>query len=252
MELRMSSVCVSGCFASTGGSFLPPLAPLAPLLLVVSSEGVSYLTSDDNGAPGMATVQQSRTVGWAGGQQETVQSDNDKVNSHSPVHHPRVLLCFRFHRASTVWRPPCRPVVRPNKSLHKQSLTRRQTMGTPSSTATSFSWGRGRHGVLGDGTAEEGEAPPSSPRIVAGPLNGRRISQLCCGELHTLALTAEAGAVFSWGSGLMGALGHGGRSNGRPSTRHPSRARQSAAFSTCLAPHRRRAGRPSGVFGQNG
>jgi hypothetical protein len=77
----------------------------------------------------------------------------------------------------------------------------------------SFSWGRGRHGVLGDGTAEEGEAPPSSPRIVAGPLNGRRISQLCCGELHTLALTAEAGAVFSWGSGLMGALGHGGRSN---------------------------------------
>ena len=86
-------------------------------------------------------------------------------------------------------------------------------MGTPSSTATSFSWGRGRHGVLGDGTAEEGEAPPSSPRIVAGPLNGRRISQLCCGELHTLALTAEAGAVFSWGSGLMGALGHGGRSN---------------------------------------
>ncbi|KOO27377.1 putative e3 ubiquitin-protein ligase herc3 [Chrysochromulina tobinii] len=86
-------------------------------------------------------------------------------------------------------------------------------MGTPSSTAMSFSWGRGRHGVLGDGTAEEGEAPPSSPRIVAGPLNGRRISQLCCGELHTLALTAEAGAVFSWGSGLMGALGHGGRSN---------------------------------------
>ena len=47
----MSSVCVSGCFASTGGSFLPPLGALAPLALVVRSEGVSYLTSDDSGDP---------------------------------------------------------------------------------------------------------------------------------------------------------------------------------------------------------
>ena len=34
--------------------------------------------------------------------------------------------------------------------------------------------------------------------------------QVCCGELHTLALS-DGGAAFSWGSGLMGALGHGGR-----------------------------------------
>ena len=51
MELRMSSVCVSGCFASTGGSFLPPFGAFAPLAFVVRSEGVSYLTSDDSGDP---------------------------------------------------------------------------------------------------------------------------------------------------------------------------------------------------------
>ena len=77
--------------------------------------------------------------------------------------------------------------------------------------AVTFCWGRGRHGVLGHGGEED--SPPGQPRVVSGVLSGRRISQLCCGELHTLALTAEAGAVFSWGSGLMGALGHGGRSN---------------------------------------
>ena len=92
MELRMSSVCVSGCFASTGGSFLPPLAPLAPLLLVVSSEGVSYLTSDDNGAPGMATVQQSRTVGWAPARNSTVgQRQSQFTKSRSPSARPALF-----------------------------------------------------------------------------------------------------------------------------------------------------------------
>ena len=78
--------------------------------------------------------------------------------------------------------------------------------------ALTFSWGRGRHGVLGTGN-EEDDTPVASPRHLGGPLAGRRIAQVCCGECHTLALTAEAGAVFSWGSGLMGALGHGGRAN---------------------------------------
>ena len=78
-----------------------------------------------------------------------------------------------------------------------------------------LAWGRGRHGVLGTGepSDENAETTLGSPRTVGGALSGRRLSQLCCGELHTLALTADAGAVFSWGSGLMGALGHGGRGN---------------------------------------
>eukprot|EP00966_Prymnesium_polylepis_P049849 1153763-Prymnesium_polylepis.1 len=73
------------------------------------------------------------------------------------------------------------------------------------------SWGRGRHGVLGSGG--EDDAPEDAPHRIAGHIAGRRVAQLCCGELHTLALMAESGAVFSWGSGLMGALGHGARSN---------------------------------------
>jgi hypothetical protein len=55
----MSSVCVSGCLASTGGSFFA-LAPFAPFggfsSLVVRSEGVSYLTSECNGGPGIAQM----------------------------------------------------------------------------------------------------------------------------------------------------------------------------------------------------
>ncbi|KAL3931078.1 MAG: hypothetical protein SGPRY_001278 [Prymnesium sp.] len=71
-------------------------------------------------------------------------------------------------------------------------------------------WGRGRCGVLGNGA--EAEVPASSPTRLTGCLSSRRVQQLCCGELHSLALL-ESGAVFSWGSGLMGALGHGARSN---------------------------------------
>ena len=63
IELRMSSVCVSGCFVSTGGSFFPPFAPGLPfdLSFVVSSDGVSYLTSDMSGGPGILAL----SVSWA-------------------------------------------------------------------------------------------------------------------------------------------------------------------------------------------
>jgi alpha-tubulin suppressor-like RCC1 family protein len=98
----------------------------------------------------------------------------------------------------------CVPVE--NKEFEMMSMPDRE------GSAVTFSWGRGRDGVLGTGSEEE-DVPHTAPRPVGGVLSGRRISQLCCGECHTLALTAEAGAVFSWGSGLMGALGHGGRAN---------------------------------------
>ena len=59
----MSSVCVSGCFVSTGGSYFPPFAPGLPfdLSFVVSSDGVSYLTSDMSGGPGILAL----SVSWA-------------------------------------------------------------------------------------------------------------------------------------------------------------------------------------------
>ena len=75
-----------------------------------------------------------------------------------------------------------------------------------------YAWGRGRHGVLARDDDED--AHIVAPAMVGGDLTGRRVLQLCAGELHTLAL-CEAGGVYSWGSGLMGALGHGGRRDER-------------------------------------
>ena len=75
-----------------------------------------------------------------------------------------------------------------------------------------YAWGRGRHGVLG--REDDGDARIETPVTVGGDLAGRRVLQLCAGELHTLAL-CEAGHVYSWGSGLLGALGHGGRRDER-------------------------------------
>ena len=73
-----------------------------------------------------------------------------------------------------------------------------------------LTWGRQRSGVLGTGDDGEREVPLQSPCAVGGALAGRAVLQVCCGELHTLALS-DGGAAFSWGSGLMGALGPGGR-----------------------------------------
>ena len=60
-----------------------------------------------------------------------------------------------------------------------------------------YAWGRGRHGVLA--REDDQDAPVEAPVTVNGDLAGRRVLQLCAGELHTLAL-CEAGHVYSWGS----------------------------------------------------
>ena len=57
IELRMSSVCVICGFASTGGSFFPGFAApffAAPPFFEVNNEGVSYLTRECSGGPGMS------------------------------------------------------------------------------------------------------------------------------------------------------------------------------------------------------
>ena len=76
--------------------------------------------------------------------------------------------------------------------------------------STLYAWGRRRHGVLGVSTdASEDDVLPSEP-LTIGALSAVRVRQVCCGEVHTLALDTDSG-VWSWGSGLMGALGHGAR-----------------------------------------
>ncbi|KOO52905.1 putative e3 ubiquitin-protein ligase herc3 [Chrysochromulina tobinii] len=65
-----------------------------------------------------------------------------------------------------------------------------------------YTWGRGRHGVLGHG---DDERDVELPRLVSA---APRLKQIACGELHCVGLATDGG-VFTWGCGLMGALGHG-------------------------------------------
>ena len=64
----MSSVCVICGFASTGGSFFPGFAApffAAPPFFEVNNEGVSYLTRECSGGPGMS-LKLTRLLAHAG------------------------------------------------------------------------------------------------------------------------------------------------------------------------------------------
>ena len=64
----MSSVCVICGFASTGGSFFPGFpAPFfaAPPFFEVNNEGVSYLTRECSGGPGIS-LKLTRLLAHAG------------------------------------------------------------------------------------------------------------------------------------------------------------------------------------------
>eukprot|EP01133_Synstelium_polycarpum_P003478 gene3478-3969_t len=66
-----------------------------------------------------------------------------------------------------------------------------------------YTWGRGDHGRLGHGDT----LMQDEPRVVLA-LQGHVVTSIASGGGHSLALTA-AGAVFSWGRGECGQLGHG-------------------------------------------
>lgn len=66
-----------------------------------------------------------------------------------------------------------------------------------------FTWGEGTDGRLGHGS----ECDEFTPRKIIFLLE-HEVVNTCCGTAHTLALTAN-GAVFSWGQGKYGQLGHG-------------------------------------------
>ncbi|KAG9442490.1 hypothetical protein H6P81_018344 [Aristolochia fimbriata] len=46
------------------------------------------------------------------------------------------------------------------------------------------------------------------PHLIAGPLEGVRISNVACGEWHTAVVTSN-GQLFTYGDGTFGVLGHG-------------------------------------------
>jgi len=68
-----------------------------------------------------------------------------------------------------------------------------------------WSWGQGGLGVLGHGDTQSQLLPQ---RLEA--LAGQRVVAVAAGYFHFLALTAD-GAVWSWGNGDFGKLGHGDR-----------------------------------------
>jgi len=66
-----------------------------------------------------------------------------------------------------------------------------------------WSWGRGGRGQLGHGDQQR---QPLPKKIEA--FTGQRVVAVSAGGHYSLALTAD-GAVWSWGSGVPGQLGHG-------------------------------------------
>ena len=66
-----------------------------------------------------------------------------------------------------------------------------------------WSWGSGGLGLLGHGDDEQ-QLQPKKVEALAG----QRVVAVSAAEYHSLALTADA-AVFTWGQGERGCLGHG-------------------------------------------
>eukprot|EP00741_Cyanophora_paradoxa_P015422 tig00020875_g14885.t1 len=78
--------------------------------------------------------------------------------------------------------------------FHSVALTR---------TGAVYSWGGGYFGQLGHGDDRERR----TPRLVKA-LKGTVVTQIACGTHHTCVIT-DKGALWTWGSGEFGKLGHG-------------------------------------------
>jgi len=66
-----------------------------------------------------------------------------------------------------------------------------------------YTWGRGDDGRLGHGD----NGWKYVPRLVQA-LRGKHVCQVTCGSYHTAAVT-KSGALYTWGGGMYGKLGHG-------------------------------------------
>jgi len=74
-----------------------------------------------------------------------------------------------------------------------------------------YSFGNGSYGQLGH-TLEEDESYICTPRLIEGPLVGKKVVGVATGTAHTLLYTS-AGELFSFGHSDLGALGHGDSEN---------------------------------------
>jgi len=98
-------------------------------------------------------------------------------------------------------------VPRPIMSLERHRVTNISCGWYHSALVTDdgniYTFGAGEYGRLGHGD----EANQAEPTLVKA-LEGKNISMVSCGGFHTCAIT-KAGAVYSWGGGYFGQLGHG-------------------------------------------
>lgn len=81
--------------------------------------------------------------------------------------------------------------------------------GGDNKTTEVYSFGRNDAGQCGVG-ADDTETPPKAvlvPTLIES-LSVHRVTLVSCGGAHTAAVTAQ-GALFTWGWGLYGQLGHG-------------------------------------------
>ena len=67
-----------------------------------------------------------------------------------------------------------------------------------------FTWGIGEDGQLGHGDRDAKDIPTP----VLGELRGRVVVRVSAGSEHTAAVMAD-GALYTWGLGQSGRLGHG-------------------------------------------
>ena len=71
-----------------------------------------------------------------------------------------------------------------------------------------WSWGEGEHSCLGHGEDLSNQLLPKKVEALAE----QRVVAVSAGSSHSLAITAD-GALWSWGSGRLGKLGHGDQQN---------------------------------------
>ena len=99
------------------------------------------------------------------------------------------------------------PAVRLRQATPARVGRRRQRLSPEGDALTAdgavWSWGDGYFGKLGHGD-EQNQLLPKKVEAFAG----QRVVAVLTGAYHCLAITAD-GAVFTWGAGEDGCLGHG-------------------------------------------
>jgi len=106
-----------------------------------------------------------------------------------------------------VWEPTVLKLLRFADFEYASSPTYKISCGFGHSAAVSdiglFTWGSGEFGQLGHGE----NTNESVPKLVEA-LSSKRVRRVACGTNHTICLN-DSGAVYSWGRGKNGRLGHG-------------------------------------------